>query len=41
MGRTAVETVLTIAAGTAPTSRYVQPATSLVVRESTAAAPEA
>jgi len=41
MGRMAVETVLTMAAGTAPASRYVQLATSLVVRESTAAAPEA
>ncbi len=39
MGRVAVETVLTMAAGTEPASRYVQLATSLVVRESTAPAP--
>jgi LacI family transcriptional regulator len=41
MGRVAVETVLTMAAGTEPASRYVQLATSLVVRESTGPAPEA
>lgn len=41
MGRMAVETVLTMAAGTEPASRYVQLATSLVVRESTAPAPGA
>ncbi|MBB2921810.1 LacI family DNA-binding transcriptional regulator [Cellulomonas cellasea] len=41
MGRVAVETVLAMAAGTAPASRYVQLATSLVVRESTAPAPDA
>lgn len=35
MGRMAVETVLAMAAGVEPASRYVQLATSLVVREST------
>lgn len=35
MGRMAVETVLAMAAGVEPPSRYVQLATSLVVREST------
>lgn len=41
MGRMAVETVLTMAAGTEPASRYVQLATSLVVRGSTGPAPGA
>lgn len=39
MGRMAVETVLAMAAGHEPASWYVQLATSLVVRESTAPAP--
>lgn len=39
MGRVAVETALGMAGGTAPASRYVQLATTLVVRESTAPPP--
>jgi len=39
MGRMAVETVLAMAAGAEPASWYVQLATTLVVRESTAPAP--
>ncbi|MGW6129875.1 LacI family DNA-binding transcriptional regulator [Cellulomonas sp. NPDC055163] len=41
MGRMAVETVLAMSAGVEPASRYVQLATSLVVRDSTGPAPDA
>jgi LacI family transcriptional regulator len=41
MGRMAVETVLAMCAGVEPASRYVQLATSLVVRDSTGPAPDA
>lgn len=39
LGRMAVDTVLTMAAGREPASRHVQLATTLVIRESTAAPP--